>query len=87
MTTGNNTSTAIASRKPAKLTGGRSRSPSLMNNHIVLQMKHTTIHTSTVFNINLYYLTLFTIHKVCACDQQQRAEDTRWRYVALPETE
>ena len=50
---GSKTVTAIKSLIAAKLMGGRSRKPSLMNNQTVLQIRHVIIQTNNVFILSL----------------------------------
>ena len=47
---GRKTAIAIASRMAAKLTGGRSRSPILMNSQTLLQIRHVTHHQARVLS-------------------------------------
>ena len=46
MVTGTSTASAMESRNAEKVTGGTSRTQSLMNNHTVLQMAHVTTQTT-----------------------------------------
>jgi len=50
MMIGRKTAIAIASRMAAKLTGGRSRSPILMNSQTLLQIRHVTHHQKRVLS-------------------------------------
>jgi len=47
--TGSSAQTATNNLIPAKLMGGKSRNPSLMNNQTVLQIRHVTTHTNSIF--------------------------------------
>src|SRR3954468_7692149 len=49
--TGRMIASATTSRTAAKVTGGRSRSPILMNSHTLLQIKQVTHQTTRVINV------------------------------------
>ena len=53
---GRKTAIATSSRIAAKLTGGRSRSPILMNSQTLLQIRHVTHHQTRVLGARCWVL-------------------------------
>src|SRR3954466_11816423 len=61
---GRKTAIAIASRTAAKLTGGRSRSPILMNSQTLLQIRHVT-HQRTIVTVYLSFGICYSAFAIC----------------------